>query len=35
LSRIEDAVRAEALGDVTFKGIVQSVPVFNITGFAA
>ena len=33
LARIEDAVQAEPVGEVTLKGFVQSVPVFNITGF--
>ena len=32
LSRIEDAVHAEPLGEIAFKGIVHPVPVFNITG---
>jgi class 3 adenylate cyclase len=32
LSRIEDAVRAEPLGEATLKGMVHPVPVFNITG---
>ena len=32
LSRIEDAVQAEPLGEVTLKGIAHPVPVFNITG---
>jgi adenylate cyclase len=32
LSRVDDAVRAEALGEVTLKGIAHPVPVFNITG---
>ena len=32
LSRIEDAVHAEPLGAIAFKGIVHPVPVFNITG---
>lgn len=35
LGRIEDAVRAEALGDIAFKGLAHPVPVFNITGLAA
>ncbi|MEO8005759.1 MAG: response regulator [Betaproteobacteria bacterium] len=30
---IEDAVDADPLGDVTFKGVVHPVPVFSITGF--
>ena len=33
LSRIEDAVEAVPLGEVTLKGIAQPVPVFNITAF--
>ena len=33
LARIEDAVQAEPLGEVTLKGISHSIPVFNITGF--
>ena len=33
LARIEDAVEAEPLGEVTLKGIAHLVPVFNITGF--
>lgn len=33
LARIEDAVQAEPLGEVTLKGFVHPVPVFNITGF--
>ena len=32
LSRIEDAVQAEPLGEVTLKGIAHPVPLFNITG---
>ena len=32
LSRIEDAVHAEPLGAIAFKGIVHPVPVINITG---
>ena len=32
LSRIEDSVRAEALGEVMLKGIAHAVPVFNIAG---
>ena len=32
LSRIEDAVQAELLGEVMMKGIAQPVPVFNVTG---
>jgi adenylate cyclase len=32
LSRIEDAVHAEPLGAIAFKGIVHPVPVYNITG---
>ena len=35
LSRIEDAVEAVPLGEVTLKGIAQPVPVFNITGLKA
>jgi adenylate cyclase len=31
LSRIEDTVQAEPLGEVVLKGIVHPVPVFNIT----
>jgi class 3 adenylate cyclase len=31
LSRIEDAVHAEPLGEVTLKGIAHAVPAFNIT----
>ena len=33
LAQIEDFVHAEALGEVTLKGIAHAVPVFNITGF--
>jgi adenylate cyclase len=33
LARIEDAVQAEPVGEVTFKGFAHPVPVFNITGF--
>ncbi len=33
LSRVEDAVQAAPLGEVTLKGISHPVPVFNITGF--
>lgn len=33
LSRIEDEVQVEPLGEATMKGIAQPVPVFNITGF--
>jgi adenylate cyclase len=32
LSRIEDAVQAESLGEMMFKGITHAVPVFNVTG---
>ena len=32
LSRIEDAVQAESLGEVALKGIARPEPVFNITG---
>lgn len=32
LSRIEDAVQAEPLGEVTLKGIAHPVPLFNISG---
>ena len=32
LSRIEDVVQAELLGEVAFKGLVQPVAVANITG---
>lgn len=32
LTRIEDSVHAEALGEVTLKGIALPVQVFNITG---
>ena len=35
LSRIEEAVETEPLGEFTFKGIVHPVPVFNITGLKA
>ena len=35
LSRIEDAVEAAPLGEVTLKGIAHPVPVFNITGVKA
>lgn len=35
LSRIEDEVQVEALGEAVFKGIVHPVPVFNITGLKA
>lgn len=35
LSRIEDAVHAEPLGEHAFKGIVHPVPVFNVTGLKA
>ncbi|MBK8741008.1 MAG: hypothetical protein IPM02_16450 [Betaproteobacteria bacterium] len=31
LSRVEDVVEAEPLGEATLKGIAQPVPVFNIT----
>jgi adenylate cyclase len=33
LARIEDAVEAEPLGELTLKGIAQPVKAFNITGF--
>jgi DNA-binding response OmpR family regulator len=33
LSRVEDTVQAEPLGEVTLKGISHPVAVFNITGF--
>ena len=33
LAQIEDLVHAEALGEVALKGLWQTVPVFNITGF--
>ena len=32
LSRVEELVIAEPLGELTLKGIAQSVPAFNITG---
>ncbi|MBK8741339.1 MAG: adenylate/guanylate cyclase domain-containing protein [Betaproteobacteria bacterium] len=32
LSRVEDVVEAQPLGEATLKGIAQPVPVFNITG---
>jgi class 3 adenylate cyclase len=32
LARIEDAVNAEPLGEVTLKGIAHPVAAFNITG---
>ena len=35
LGRIEDAVVAEPLGEVTLKGIAQPVPIFNVTAFKA
>jgi hypothetical protein len=35
LCRIEDLVRAEALGNVGFKGLANAIPVFNVTGLAA
>lgn len=35
LARIEDAAQAEALGELSLKGVAQSVPAFNITGFKA
>ena len=33
LAPIEDAVYAEPVGEVNFKGFVHPVPVFNVTGF--
>ena len=33
LARIEDAVEAQPLGEVTLKGIAQPVPIFNVTAF--
>jgi adenylate cyclase len=33
LARIEDAVQADPLGEVTLKGFVHPVSVYNITGF--
>ena len=33
LSRIEDAVQTEPLGEVTLKGIAHPMLVFSITGF--
>ena len=33
LAKIEDAVEAAPLGEVTLKGIAQPVPIFNVTGF--
>ena len=35
LSRIEDSVQAQPLGEHAFKGIAHPVPVFNITGLKA
>ena len=35
LARIEDAVQAAPLGEVTLKGIAHPVATFNITGFKA
>jgi class 3 adenylate cyclase len=35
LSRIEDAVESESLGEVVLKGIAHPEPVFNITGVKA
>lgn len=35
LARIEDTTQAEALGELTLKGIVQPVKAFNVTGFKA
>ena len=32
LSRVEDLVTAESLGELALKGITQSVPAFNVTG---
>jgi len=34
LGRIEDAVRAEALGEVALKGLAHAVAVFNVTALA-
>lgn len=34
LSRIEDVVRAEALGEIAFKGLAHAVAVFNVTALA-
>lgn len=33
LARVEDAVEAAPLGEITLKGIAQPVPVFNVTAF--
>ncbi len=35
LAKIEDAVEAAPLGEVTLKGIAQPVPIFNVTAFKA
>ena len=35
LARIEEATQAEAIDDLTLKGIAQPVKAFNITGFKA
>jgi len=35
LARIEDSTQAEPLGELALKGVAQSVPAFNITGFDA
>jgi len=33
LARIEEATQADAIGDLTLKGIAQPVKAFNVTGF--
>jgi len=35
LARVEESVRAEALGELTLRGVTQPVKAFNVTGFNA